>query len=152
MIGTQTTIEHLVGGVYRIATIVQGDTIQLGRQALRVLEAPHVHHWDSMMLFEETTRSLFPSDLFLQPGDQPPVVRENLAGQMCAYYRYAGIFSSERPVNSLLDRIEPLEPAWAHAMHGGSIPADALPPYLRALREQQFAYTGSLFGRVGTSG
>jgi flavorubredoxin len=132
---------------HRVLSVQEGDAIQLGNHSLRVLETPHVHHWDSMMLVEETTRSLFPSDLFLQPGDQPPVVRENLAGEMCSYYRHAGIFASERPVVSLLDRIEPLEPAWAHAMHGGSIPADALQPYLRALREQPFAYNDSLFGR-----
>jgi flavorubredoxin len=36
---------------------------------------PHVHHWDSMIVFEETTKSLFPSDLFIQPGDNKPVRR-----------------------------------------------------------------------------
>jgi hypothetical protein len=30
-----------------------------------------------MMLFEEKTKSLFPSDLFIQPGDQPPVVTQD---------------------------------------------------------------------------
>jgi len=50
------------------------ETLELGRHTLRFLETPHVHHWDSMMVFEETTQSLFPADLFLQPGDQPPVV------------------------------------------------------------------------------
>ena len=44
---------------------------------------PHVHHWDSMMVVENTTGSLFPSDLFIQPDDQPPVVRED-RGQICA--------------------------------------------------------------------
>lgn len=37
-----------------------GDSIDLGRHRLRFLETPHVHHWDSMMVFEETTGSLFP--------------------------------------------------------------------------------------------
>jgi hypothetical protein len=66
---------------------------------------------------------------------------------LCFYYRQAGIFASERPVISVLDRIEPLEPTWAHAMRGGSIPADALPPYLRALREQPYFTAAVLFGR-----
>ena len=48
------------------------EVIDLGEHKLRFLETPHVHHWDSMMLFEEKTKSLFPSDLFIQPGDQPP--------------------------------------------------------------------------------
>jgi hypothetical protein len=32
-------------------------------------------------------------------------------------------------------------------MHGGSIEDAHLPPYVRALREQDFAYNGSLFDR-----
>src|SRR5437762_2438412 len=35
-----------------------------------------------MMVVEESTQSLFPSDLYLQPGDQPPVVSENLSDAM----------------------------------------------------------------------
>jgi glyoxylase-like metal-dependent hydrolase (beta-lactamase superfamily II) len=58
-----------------------GNTLDLGRHKLRFLETPHVHHWDSMVL-EETTKSLFPADLFLQPGDQRPVVTENLGDAM----------------------------------------------------------------------
>lgn len=36
-------------------------------------------HWDSMMVFEDTTKSLFPSDLFIQPGTNKPVVSEDLS-------------------------------------------------------------------------
>jgi flavorubredoxin len=132
---------------HRVHEVCEGQTLELGRRSLRVLETPHVHHWDSMMLFEETTKSLFPSDLFLQPGEQPAVVTENLGAEMCTYYQRAGIFAGEQPVRSLLDRIEPLDPAWTHAMHGGSIPREAWPPYVRALRERPFAYQGRLFGR-----
>ena len=52
-----------------------GETVDLGEHKLRFLETPHVHHWDSMMVFEEATASLFPADLYIQPGDQPPIVR-----------------------------------------------------------------------------
>jgi hypothetical protein len=31
------------------------------------------------MVFDETTKSLFSSDLFIQPGEQPAIVRENPA-------------------------------------------------------------------------
>lgn len=43
-----------------------------------------MHHWDSMMVVGETTRSLFPPDLFIQPADQPPVVTEDLSAPMIA--------------------------------------------------------------------
>jgi flavorubredoxin len=132
---------------YRVLGLQDGDTLAIGQHALRALETPHVHHWDSMMFVEESTRSLFPSDLFLQPGDQPPVVSEDLGEEMCRFYRWSGIFASERPVRSLLDRVESFSPAWTHAMHGGSIKGRDLDPFVRALRERDFAHDGSLFGR-----
>jgi hypothetical protein len=100
-----------------------------------------------MMVFEESTASLFPSDLYLQPGDQPPVTSENLSAAMIEVYRGIGIFAHESPVRSVVDRIEALEPAWIHAMHGASLKGEALPDYNRALREQEFAYNGLLLGR-----
>ena len=124
-----------------------GETLDLGRYRLRFLETPHVHHWDSMMVFEETTLSLFPSDLFLQPGDQPPVVTDDLSDEMCQEYRDIGIFAHEDPVRRVVDRIDHLRPRWVHAMHGGSLTAEALPNYIRALQEEPFAFDGRLLRR-----
>jgi flavorubredoxin len=124
-----------------------GEVIDLGEHKLRFLETPHVHHWDSMMLFEEKTKSVFPSDLFIQPGDQPPVVTENLATAMCGFYREVGIFAHEDPVRQVVDRIERLDPDWIHGMHGGSLPRETIPDFVRALREEPFAYQGKVLGR-----
>jgi flavorubredoxin len=131
----------------RVEGHVDGDVIDLGRHKLRFLETPHVHHWDSMMLFDETSRSLFPSDLFIQAGDQPPVVTENLGSEMCGLYREAGIFAHEEPVRRVVDRVEALDPDWVHGMHGGSLTREAFPHYVRALREEPFAYQGKLLSR-----
>ena len=125
-----------------------GEVIDLGRHKLRFLETPHVHHWDSMMLFDETTKSLFPSDLFIQGGDQPPVVSENLGSEMCGLYREVGIFAHEDPVRRVVDRVEALDLEWVHGMHGGSLTRDSLPYFVRALREESFAYEGKLLGRA----
>jgi flavorubredoxin len=124
-----------------------GERLELGQHTLRFLETPHVHHWDSMMVVEESTESLFPSDLFLQPGDQPPIVTENLADAMCEVYRNIGIFAHEDPVREVVDRIEAIDPAWTFAMHGGALDREALTPYIQALREQDFGWQGKLLGR-----
>ncbi len=131
----------------RVRSFMDGERLGLGRHTLRFLETPHVHHWDSMMVFEESTGSLFPSDLYLQPGDHPPVVSENLSAAMLDVYRGIGIFAHENPVRTVVDRIEELDPTWIHAMHGGSLKGDALRYYNRALREEEFAYNGLLLGR-----
>ncbi|HEX6545115.1 MAG TPA: hypothetical protein VF023_02330 [Bryobacteraceae bacterium] len=135
------------GVTERVGGFQDGETLDLGRHKLRFLETPHVHHWDSMMVVEETTNSLFPADLFIQPGDQPPVVSENLSDAMCALYRASGIFAHEDPVRKVVDRIESIGPQWVHAMHGGTLTAEAFPAYARALRQQPFAFAGKLLGR-----
>jgi flavorubredoxin len=131
----------------KVQGFTDGEVLDLGKHKLRFLETPHVHHWDSMMLFDETTRSVFPADLYLQPGDQPPLVTENLGAEMCGVYRAVGIFAHEDPVRAVVDRLEDLKPAWMHAMHGGSLTAEAIPAFTRALREQPFGYAGTLLGR-----
>ncbi|HZT43670.1 MAG TPA: FprA family A-type flavoprotein [Chthonomonadaceae bacterium] len=131
-----------VKGVY------DNDVIHLGRHVLRFLETPHVHHWDSMMVVEETTRSLFPADLFIQPEAQPAIVRENLGKEMCRFYRQTGIFPAREPVLRVLDRIEPFSPKWVHPMHGGSLPEEVIADYIAALRTESFVFEGKLFGRT----
>jgi flavorubredoxin len=133
--------------VDRVKGVRDGDAIELGRHTLRFWETPHVHHWDSMMVVEESTNSLFPSDLFIQPGDQPPVVSEDLGMEMCGFYREVGIFAHEDPVRQVVDRIEQLGPQWMHTMHGGTLTGDILPRYYRALREQPFGFEGKSLGR-----
>lgn len=125
-----------------------GEGVDLGQHRLRFVETPHVHHWDSMMVFEEATGSLFPADLYMQWGDQPPIVRENLGKEMCRDYREAGIFAAEEPVLRVVDRLERLEPRWVHPMHGGSLPGEVVPDYTRALREEEFGFGGKIFGRT----
>jgi len=131
----------------RVQGFMDGQTLELGKHTLRFLETPHVHHWDSMMVVEESTNSLFPSDLYLQPGDQPPVVTENLSQPMIEMYRGAGIFAHEKPVRHVAERIEQLGPEWIHPMHGGTFKGESLHYFTNALREQDFAYRGVLLGR-----
>ena len=53
---------------------VPGDdeTIDLGGKTVRWLDTPHVpHNWDAGLIYEETTGTLFSSDLFTQGGPAP---------------------------------------------------------------------------------
>src|SRR4051794_22688185 len=125
-----------------------GGVIDIGRHKLRFIETPHVHHWDSMMVYEETTGSLFPADLFIQPGEQRPVIDEDLGKEMCQLYREAGIFGGERPVLQTVDRLERMAPKWVHPMHGGSMNGQTFGKFVHALRTQPFAYEGKVFGRM----
>jgi flavorubredoxin len=145
-LGARLNLSHW-GYQGAVKSMRDGDVLDLGRHRLRFLETPHVHHWDSMMIFEETTKSVFPADLFIQPGDQPPVVTEDLTAEMLALYRAVGIFAHEGPVRQVVDRIAKLDPEWIHPMHGGSFRQELAPRFYRALREEQFGYCGMLLGR-----
>ena len=79
------------------------------------------------MVIDETSRSLFPSDLFIQPADQPPLVTENLSTPMLDLYRAAGIFAHELPIRQVVDRLEKMNLGWVHPMHGGSFEQNAFP-------------------------
>ena len=48
--------------------VQDGQVVDLGTHRLRFLITPRVNQWDSLMLFEETTGTLFPNDLFSSLG------------------------------------------------------------------------------------
>jgi flavorubredoxin len=71
--------------------------LKTGKKTFRFIMTPHVHHWDSMMMFEENTKSLFSSDLFIQPGQRKPVTSDDLSKVMIQLYDIVGIFAGEEP-------------------------------------------------------
>jgi hypothetical protein len=66
---------------------------------------------------------------------------------MVELYRAAGLFAHEFPVRHVVDRLEKLDLAWIHPMHGGSFERSAFAKYTSALRDNGFAYHGLLLGR-----
>ena len=123
----------------------ENETISLGRKKLRFLMTPHVHHWDSMMVFEETEKALFPSDLFLQQGNNEAVTNDvKLTQGMIEQYRNVGIFASEKPVRNILPKLERLSSKMIHAMHGSSLDSSVQKYFFDALRTQNFAYINTL--------
>lgn len=125
----------------------ENEMLKTGKRSFKFIMTPHVHHWDSMMIFEETTKSLFPSDLFIQPGENNPVISEDLSEQMISLYMAAGIFASEVPVRKIAKRLERLNPKMIYPMHGSAIDSSVFSRYVSALMENEFAYSGMLLGK-----
>ena len=46
-------------------SVWDNEILKTGKMGFKFLMTPHVHHGDSMMRFEESTKSLFTSDLFI---------------------------------------------------------------------------------------
>lgn len=54
-----------------------GEVLELGGKRLRWIATPHVPHgWDAGLAYEETTGTLFCSDLFAATGDAPATVED----------------------------------------------------------------------------
>jgi flavorubredoxin len=123
------------------------ETLKTGKRQFRFIMTPHVHNWDSMMIFDETSKALFPSDLFIQPGDNKPVVSEDLSESMIQLYRATGIFASEEPVRRTTRRIIDLSPIMVYPMHGSCIDNSIFSRYTDAIMNNNFAYSGILLGQ-----
>jgi hypothetical protein len=72
--------DRLVQRSVRSHFILGQQSFEKWQEALQVDNAPHVLRWDSVMIFEELPKSLFPSDLFIQPGDNNnPILSEDMS-------------------------------------------------------------------------
>jgi flavorubredoxin len=123
------------------------EILKTGKRVFRFIMTPHVHHWDSMMIFEETTKSLFPSDLFIQPGNDKPIISDDRSDTMIQLYRAIGIFGSEEPVRQTTRRLVKLEPKIIFPMHGSCIDASVFPSYTDSIMKNQFSYSGNILGQ-----
>ena len=123
------------------------EALKVGKRSFKFIMTPHVHHWDSMMIFEETTKSLFSSDLFIQPGKNKPIASDDMSKAMLDVYTAIGMFSSENPVRQTTRRLVKLDPNMIYPMHGSCIERSMFPKYTDAIFTQQFAYCGKLLGQ-----
>jgi flavorubredoxin len=124
------------------------EVLKTGKKSFKFIMTPHVHHWDSMMVFEETTKSLFPSDLFIQPGNNKAVIDEDLSESMISLYRGAGIFATEEPVRQTTKRLVTLSPQMVFPMHGSCIDSSLFSKYTDAIMNHKFAYAGLVLGQA----
>lgn len=109
-----------------------GEVLDLGGRRVRHLDTPHVPHaWESRLLFEETTGTLFCGDLFTHTGAGPALTSNDIVGPAKAaeeLFRSSCLTPATGPtIRALAD----LEPRTLAVMHGSSFDGDAS----RALRD-----------------
>ena len=122
-----------------------GESFETGKRRFHFFHTPHVPHcWEAGMLFEETTGTLFCSDLFHQNGDVEATTesdiisrtRETLmavqASPLANYFPYTSRTQPE------LERIAALKPKVLATMHGSVFSGDgekAVLDYAGVVRE-----------------
>lgn len=114
--------------------LADGESIAIGARRVQWIDTAHVPHgWDAGLLFEQTARTLFCSDLFSQPGaEHAPVSDRDIvepAEQMRAAFDY---YSNPARAAGVIERLAGFEPALLAPMHGGAYNGDCTAA-LRAL-------------------
>jgi flavorubredoxin len=119
------------------------DVLDLGQKKLRFLITPHVPHaWDAIMVFEETTRTLFVSDLFTVFGKPPATTEGDVVEQsMAALAQLPGYLPIGPHTAGVFDRLEALNPGVLAGHHASAITGDAVGA-LRDLRRALFRQAG----------
>ena len=111
----------------------KGEVLNTGQYRFRFQPTPHLPHgWDAGMLFEETQKILFCSDLFHQVGDVEPLIESDtiLERSRAAMIGYqAGPLMDYVPYTQntklLLRELADLKPETLAIMHGSSFTGKA---------------------------
>jgi flavorubredoxin len=99
----------------------EGEVLDLGSHRLRFIMTPQVNQWDSMMVYEEKTRTLFPNDLFSHPGTAI-VTRDDPSEAALGAARHLGYQPNDRAsLLKALEKIAPLKVDTIANMHGPTV-------------------------------
>lgn len=116
--------------------------IETGRHTLRFLQTPHVpHDWGASLLHDETTGTLFCSDLLTHKGDVEPLTdsdallgrfEDSMRGDQGTAWAHA--YPCSKQTLSVYERLADLQPSTLAIMHGSSYTGDGQ-KMLRAYRD-----------------
>jgi len=128
---------HVGDRAIRDAKIMaHGETLSLGQHSIQWIDTPHMPHcWDSAMIAETTTRTLFCGDLLTQlGGDKVAVVEHDLIVETEAARAKMPYVSDPKGARPHLDAVAATKPQLLAAMHGSAWRGDGQ-ALLRALAD-----------------
>lgn len=123
------------------------DVLSTGKYRYRFYRSPHIPHgWDAGLLFEETRKTLFCSDLFHHFGDVAATTSSDLieptrkAMQQMQQGPLAGYMPYTRQTEGVLHSLAELKPETLAVMHGSSFrgPGDRLLTDLAGVIKENF--------------
>jgi len=103
-----------------------GQVIEIGRHSIRHIDTPHVPHgWESRVLFEETTRTLFCGDLFTHLGDGPALASHDIVDAALVAEDVFGATCLTPSTGPTIRALADLAPTSLAVMHGTCFTGDA---------------------------
>ncbi|HVY11002.1 MAG TPA: MBL fold metallo-hydrolase [Mycobacteriales bacterium] len=102
-----------------------GEVLETGSKRFRHLDTPHVpHNWESRVLFEETTGTLFAGDLFTHFGNGPALTDSDVLGPAMVAEDMMNGSSLSAATPATVARLAELTPTTMALMHGSSYSGD----------------------------
>jgi flavorubredoxin len=99
--------------------LADGEVLDLGGHRVRWIDTPHVPHaWESGLMFEETTRTLFAGDLFTHSGDGPAVTTDSIVAPAIATEEVFHSTSLAPSTGRTIRALAALAPERLALMHG----------------------------------
>ena len=151
-VGARVNVNDFIGREAR--ALADGDSFATGKLRFRYCHTPQLPHgWDAGVLFEETQKTLFCSDLFHQAGDVEPITSDDVVGRTHETMKVfqAGILAEYIPYTPLtaqnLKKLADLNPKTLAIMHGSSFTGNCV----RALSDLDAVYR-EVFGRKKQAG
>ena len=106
--------------------LADGEVLDLGGRRVRRLDTPHVPHcWDAGLLYEETTGTLFTSDLFTHVGDPVALTEGDIVSPAVKAEKQFGFTAVTPATGATIRRLAKLQPHTLAVMHGSSFSGDA---------------------------
>jgi flavorubredoxin len=136
---------HAIGDFFGrpVTGMADGDVLELGEKRLRYLITPNVPHcWDAIMTYEETTGTLFCSDLFATFGKIDAMTESDIVGPSIENLSrdFRG-FPIGPHTGVVLDRLADLNPAVIAGHHSSAFRGDTAQA-LRDLKTELLALAG----------
>jgi flavorubredoxin len=101
------------------------ETIDIGGKRVRWLDTAHIpHNWDAGLLYEETTGTLFCSDLFTQMGPADATTESDIVAPAIATAKMVPFMPWTPLAEPTLRRLAGLAPTTIALMHGPTFKGD----------------------------
>src|SRR6266536_697523 len=108
--------------------LADGEVLDLGDRRVRRLDTPHVPHcWDAGLLYEETTGTLFTSDLFTHVGNPAALTDGDILGPAVDAEKKFGYTALTPATGATIRRLARLAPRTLAVMHGSSYSGETAP-------------------------
>jgi flavorubredoxin len=118
-LGCMVSLDDLCDRAPRALT--DGAVIDLGGKRVRHIDTPHVpHNWESRVLFEETTGTLFCGDLFTHTGNGPALTDSDIVAPALAAEELFHATALSPLTGRTIRRLAALQPRTLALMHGSS--------------------------------